>query len=221
MPLANFGLEGSARADLRQAHRRAERDGASFEVIPAERLDEILPTLRQLSDSWLTSKSTSEKRFSVGAFSPGYLRNFPTALVYCEGMPAAFANLWTTGTKEELSVDLMRFGPDAPRGSMDYLFIELMKWGREQGYRWFNLGMAPLAGLEVHPLAPAWHRVGNFVFRHGEHFYNFDGLRRYKAKFDPVWEAKYLVARGGISLPRVLVDVSVLIAGGMKELFAR
>ena len=188
--------------------------------IPPERLDEILPTLRQLSDSWLASKSTGEKRFSVGAFSREYLRHFPIALVYCEGMPAAFANLWTTGTEEELSVDLMRFGPDAPRGAMDYLFIELMKWGAREGYRWFNLGMAPLAGLEVHPLAPAWHRVGNFVFRHGEHFYNFDGLRRYKAKFDPVWEAKYLVARGGIALPRVLVDVSVLIAGGMKELFA-
>ncbi len=71
------------------------------------------------------------------------------------------------------------------------------------------------------PLAPAWHRVGNFVFRHGEHFYNFEGLRRYKTKFDPVWEPKYLVARGGIALPRVLVDVSLLIAGGMKELFAR
>jgi phosphatidylglycerol lysyltransferase len=221
VPLAEFGLEGSARADLRQAHRRAERDGATFEVISPESLDEMLPTLQKLSDSWLASKSTSEKRFSVGAFSREYLSNFPIALVYSEGTPAAFANLWTTGTREELSVDLMRFGPDAPRGAMDYLFIELMKWGRAQGYRWFNLGMAPLAGLEVHPLAPAWHRVGNFVFRHGEHFYNFDGLRRYKAKFDPVWEAKYLVARGGIALPRVLVDVSVLIAGGMKELFAR
>jgi len=221
VPLSEFGLEGSARADLRQAHRRAERDGATFEVISPERLDEIFPTLQQLSDSWLSSKSTSEKRFSVGAFSREYLSNFPIALVYSEGTPAAFANLWTTGTKEELSVDLMRFGPEAPRGAMDYLFIELMKWGRSEGYRWFNLGMAPLAGLEVHPLAPAWHRVGNFVFRHGEHFYNFDGLRRYKAKFDPVWEAKYLVARGGIALPRVLVDVSLLIAGGMKELFAR
>jgi len=44
---------------------------------------------------------------------------------------------------------------------MDYLFIELMLWGRQAGYRWFNLGMAPLSGLEAHPLAPAWHRVGN------------------------------------------------------------
>jgi phosphatidylglycerol lysyltransferase len=115
----------------------------------------------------------------------------------------------------------MRFGPDAPRGAMDYLFIELMLWAKAQGYRRFNLGMAPLAGLERHPLAPAWHRVGNFVFRHGEHFYNFEGLRRYKAKFDPEWEPRYLVAPGGVALPRILVDVSVLIAGGMKELFAR
>ena len=59
------------------------------------------------------------------------------------------------------------------------------------------------------------------TFRHGEHFYNFDGLRRYKTKFDPTWVPKYLVAPGGIALPRILVDVSMLISGGMKELFAR
>ena len=42
---------------------------------------------------------------------------------------------------------------------MDYLFIELMLWGQQAGYRWLNLGMAPLSGLEAHPLAPrgtAW-----------------------------------------------------------------
>ncbi|HEY4772096.1 MAG TPA: bifunctional lysylphosphatidylglycerol flippase/synthetase MprF [Steroidobacteraceae bacterium] len=221
VPLEDFSLEGAARADLRQAWRRAERDGASFEVIAPERIAEVLPELRRISDSWLTRKSVAEKRFSVGAFSEDYIRNFDTVLVRSEGNISAFANLWHTNSKEELSIDLMRFGPDAPRGAMDYMFIELMLWGRAQGYRWFNLGMAPLAGLERHPLAPAWHRVGNFVFRHGEHFYNFDGLRRYKSKFGPAWEPKYLVAPGGIALPRILVDVSVLISGGVKELFAR
>jgi phosphatidylglycerol lysyltransferase len=104
---------------------------------------------------------------------------------------------------------------------MDYLFVELMLWARAQGYQWFSLGIAPLAGLERHPLAPSWHRIGNFIFRHGEHFYNFEGLRRYKAKFHPTWEPKYLVAPGGLSLPLILIDVSVLIAGGVKELFAK
>jgi phosphatidylglycerol lysyltransferase len=221
VPLADFSLEGGARADLRQAHRRAQRDGASFEVVPAERVTDLLPRLQPISDAWLASKSTAEKRFSVGAFSPQYLSQFPLALVRAAGAAVAFANLWTTDTRAELSVDLMRFDPQAPRSAMDFLFVELMLWGQREGYRWFNLGMAPLSGLESHPLAPAWHRVGNFVFRHGEHFYNFEGLRRYKAKFDPVWEPRYLVARGGIALPRVLVEISVLIAGGMKELIAR
>jgi phosphatidylglycerol lysyltransferase len=221
VPLQDFSLEGPARAGLRSDHRRAARGGASFEIVTPDQVPALLPALRKISDAWLADKSTAEKRFSVGAFTEKYVANFPIALVRTEGSPSAFANLWPTGTKDELSIDLMRFGPDAPRSAMDYLFIELMLWARAQGYKWFNLGMAPLAGLERHPLAPAWHRVGNFVFRHGEHFYNFEGLRRYKAKFDPVWEPRYLVAPGGVALPRILIDVSVLIAGGMKELFAR
>jgi phosphatidylglycerol lysyltransferase len=218
--LTDFSLDGPARAALRQAHRHALRHALTFEIVPAGGSDALLPELQQISDAWLASRATGEKRFSVGYFSPQYLRKFPLALVRAAGEPAAFANLWATHTRAELAVDLMRFGPAAPSGAMDFLFIELMNWGRDQGYGWLNLGMAPLSGLDRHPLAPAWHRVGNFVFRHGEHFYNFEGLRRYKAKFDPHWEPKYLIARGGIALPRVLMDVSVLIAGGVKELFA-
>lgn len=222
VPLAAFDLQGSARAELRQAHRRAERDGASFDLLPAPAVDEYLPSLRAISDAWLEHKATHEKGFSVGAFRPDYLRHFPLALVRVGQQPVAFANVWTTDCRDELSIDLMRFGLDAPRSAMDYLFIELMLWGRAQGYAWFNLGMAPLAGLERHPLAPSWHRVGNFIFRHGEHFYNFTGLRHYKAKFAPVWEPKYLAVPGGLLvLPRVLKDVSILIAGGVRELVAR
>ncbi|MDE2049972.1 MAG: bifunctional lysylphosphatidylglycerol flippase/synthetase MprF, partial [Gammaproteobacteria bacterium] len=218
--LADFSLEGADRAGLRHAHRHAQRDGLTFDIQPAATAEELMPDLKRISDAWLTSKATGEKRFSVGYFSPQYLRNFPLAVVRQGGAAVAFANLWTTGTRAELAVDLMRFDPGAPAGTMDFLFAELMSWGRDHGYLWFNLGMAPLSGLDRHPLAPAWHRVGNFVFRHGEHFYNFEGLRRYKSKFIPHWEPKYLIARGGIALPRVLMDISVLIAGGVKELFA-
>jgi len=221
VPLANFSLEGSIRAELRTARRRGERDRATFEVVPPADVPQILPALRGISDSWLKEKATAEKGFSVGSYSERYLRNFPIALVRRDGEPVAFANLWQSAAREELAVDLMRFGPDAPPGAMDFLFVELMLWARQQGFSWFSLGVAPLAGLERHPLAPAWHRIGNFVFRHGEHFYNFEGLRRYKAKFHPTWEPKYLVAPGGVGLPLILVDVSVLIAGGLKELFVK
>jgi phosphatidylglycerol lysyltransferase len=216
--LPEFSLDGSARADLRQARRRAERDGASFEVLEPARVAAELPRLRAISDQWLAEKATAEKGFSLGAFSDPYVAQFPAAVVRAGTSIAAFATLWPTATREELSVDLMRFGPDAPRGSMDYLFVELMLWGRREGYRWFNLGMAPLSGLERRSLAPTWHRFGNFVYQHGEAFYNFDGLRRYKEKFNPRWEARYLAAPRGFQLPRVLYDVSTLISGGLGGL---
>ena len=99
-------------------------------------------------------------------------------------------------------IDLMRYGKDAPRDVMDLLFAELMLWGRAQGYRRFDLGMAPLSGLEAHQLAPLLDRAGALVFRHGEHFYNFEGLRRYKDKFKPVWERDngFALGSGGVFL---------------------
>jgi phosphatidylglycerol lysyltransferase len=104
---------------------------------------------------------------------------------------------------------------------MDYLFVELMLWGARAGYGQFNLGMAPLSGLEAHPLAPLWHRLGTLIFKQGEHFYNFEGLRAYKEKFDPLWRPKYLAAPGGMSLPTILLDVAALISGGIRGVFSR
>jgi phosphatidylglycerol lysyltransferase len=221
VPLADFGLLGASRADLRQAHRRGLRDGAQFAVI--EHVDAVtLTELRTVSNAWLAEKAVAEKGFSVGRFDDQYLRRFPVAVVRNEERRiVAFANVWPTATREEMSIDLMRFHPSAPRGVMDFLFIELMVWARGQGYQWFNLGMAPLAGLEQRPLAPTWHRLAALLYRYGENFYNFEGLRRYKQKFDPVWDPRYMAAPGGLALPRVLVDVTTLIAGGVREVLRK
>lgn len=112
----------------------------------------------------------------------------------------------------------MRYLPTAPRGVMDFLFIEMMLWGRQQGFRWFNLGMAPLTGMESGELAPLWHKLGGLVARFGEHFYNFQGLRRYKEKFDPIWQPKYVACPAGLALPRMLADIGALVSGGLKGL---
>jgi phosphatidylglycerol lysyltransferase len=115
----------------------------------------------------------------------------------------------------------MRHLGDAPNGTMDYLFAELLLWGRGEGYHWFNLGVAPLSGLRARAGAPLWHRFGRLVYQYGEHFYNFRGLRRYKEKFDPVWTPRYLASPGGLALPAALVDVAALVAGGFAGILVR
>lgn len=217
--LSGFELAGPRFKSLRHAVHRAERGGASFDVIPASAIDDsTLRALRRVSDAWLQTRNAREKGFSLGRFSRAYLQAFDCAVVRKNGNIVAFANLLQAPSGGELSVDLMRHDAEAPPGTMDFLFVRVMQWGAGAGYRWFNMGMAPLSGLTTHPLGPIWQRLGTLLYRHGEHFYNFEGLRAYKAKFDPDWRPRYLMAPAGISLPGTLMDVISLIAGGGARL---
>ena len=216
--LKSFGLEGSARSDLRQAINRAGREGAEFSIVPADSVAAIISQLKLVSDQWLTNKNAHEKGFSLGYFDAGYLVNFDCAVVRVQGEIVAFANLWKSGNGKALSVDLMRYNDAAPKSIMDYLFAQIMLWGKEQGFESFSLGMAPLSGLERRALAPLWHKLGNLIYRFGEDFYNFDGLRKYKEKFEPAWEPRFIACKGGLELPSVLLDTTALISGGVKEI---
>lgn len=219
--LTAFSLKGDMGKNHRHAINRLEKADCTFEILSLDQAPAILAELRAVSDAWLAAKRTREKRFSLGFFSEGYLKEGPVAVVRQAGKIVAFANLWLGANKEELSPDLMRYVPDAPANLMEYLFLQLMLWGQREGYHWFNLGMAPFSGFDDRALAPLWNRLGSFVFRHGEHFYNFQGLRQYKDKFAPEWTPKYLACPGGLALPRILANVASLIAGGMKGVIGK
>jgi phosphatidylglycerol lysyltransferase len=145
--LDGFSLQGPSRSELRYAHKRAQKDGASFEVAPANAVRDLLPELKSVSDEWLANRHTREKGFSLGRFEDDYLERFPMALVRREGRIVAFANLWLSGEQEEIAIDLMRQRQDSGYGVMDYLFIETMLWSQKQNYRWFSFGVAPLSGM--------------------------------------------------------------------------
>src|SRR6516225_6391985 len=127
----------------------------------------------------------------------------------------------TTELGEEVTVGLMRHKPGASRYAMEYLFIRLIQCFRDQGYRSLCLGMVPLSGLRTHRLAPHWHRVAHVVWSLGRRFYNFQGLRTFKGKFDPIWEPRYLAASGWFGPYLALIDIVSLIGGGMRVLASR
>ncbi len=221
VPLKEFSLANSSNKDLRRTNKKAVEEGLRFEIVPQIKVAALLPQLKLISDAWLSEKSAAEKGFSLGFFHEEYLLQCDIALIFNQETPIAFANLWKGAGQHELSIDLMRYLPDASRSVMEFLFIQLMLWGKQEGYAWFNLGMAPLSGIDSHRLGPLWNRVSSLMFRHGEHFYNFQGLRNYKSKFNPVWTPKYLASPGGLATARVLADVSTLIAGGVRRLLRR
>lgn len=132
VPLVSFSPEGGSRKGLRHTRHRLENEGCAFEVIGPERVPLLLPELERISDAWLSGKNTREKKFSIGFFDPEYLKRFPAGIVRKEGKIVAFANLWPGAEKEELSIDLMRYLPDAPAEVMEFLLIESMLWGADR-----------------------------------------------------------------------------------------
>jgi phosphatidylglycerol lysyltransferase len=215
--LHDFSLQGPRRANLRHGVKRGEREGLTFEVVAVPQIPEILGQMRIISNAWLESHNTREKSFSLGSFKEPYVLKQPVAIVRKGPRIVAFATLMAPDVlRIEAAIDLMRQQPDAPAGTMDFLFANMMLYCQAQGYQRFGLGMAPMSGMEQHQLASRWHRFGRMMFQHGERFYNFRGLRNFKDKFDPEWEARYLIAESGLAPLFTFSDVAALISGGLK-----
>lgn len=218
VPLDRVTLEGHAGKMNRQYLRRAVRDGIGFRILEPPEVSARMAELSAVSDDWLRTKQVIERQFSIGYFNPPYVRRFRCAIVEanCDSRRIlAFANLLEGPRREELSVDLMRYRTDGPT-VMDFLITSVLLWGKEAGYGTFNLGMAPLASVGDRRGAHQRERLAALVFRRGEPWYNFQGVRHYKHKFNPDWLPRYLAYEGVWEWPIALANVSALIAGSWK-----
>ncbi|POA17823.1 hypothetical protein C1886_20200 [Pseudomonas sp. FW300-N1A1] len=219
--LQRFDLDakGKEMKDLRYTWNRGTRDGLSLEIFEPGQAP--MDELKVISDAWLTGKNVREKGFSLGRFSDDYLKYFRIAIIHFEGRPVAFANLLETYSHDLASLDLMRAHPEAPKLTMEFMMVGLIQYYKSHGYARFSLGMVPLSGLQPRRGAPLTQRLGSMVFRRGEQLYNFQGLRRFKDKFQPDWEPRYMAVPAGLDPLVALADTAALIAGGLTGLVKR
>ncbi len=219
--LAGFDLasNGKEMKALRYTWSRGQRDGLTLQFYAPGQAP--LDELQGISEAWLQGKNVREKGFSLGRFSPDYLAHFRIVVVRVEGRAVAFANLLECDSRVVASLDLMRVMADAPKSTMEFLMLGLILHFKEAGYERFSLGMVPLAGLQPRRGTPLPLRLGAWVFNRGESFYNFQGLRRFKDKFQPQWEPRYLAVPAGLDPWVAMADTAALIAGGMGGLVRR
>jgi len=203
--LEKFTLAGSANKDVRNAVSRIERAGYRAEVHLPPLEDRLISSLREISDAWLTLRKGGEMHFSVGWFEDSYIRNGPVIVIYdSNNSPMAFANLVSEYQKNELTLDLMRHYPGVQNGTMEFMFTRMFQWAKENGYDTFSLGLSAIVGVGEKPDDPrveqALHTIAEGITR----FYNFKGLHKFKEKFHPQWEPRYMVYPGAANLPVIL-----------------
>ena len=214
--LDRFSLSGKKMKALRAVKNKFERENFEFEILKPPFSDDSLMRLKEVSDEWLHGRK--EKGYSLGFFDHNYLNKSEIAVMKVNGNDfIAFTSLMPVYDQHKtISVDLMRFKQSAPPGTMDFLFLSLFEWAKEEGYQYFNLGMAPLSNVGRSKYSFLSERIAAQIFLHGHIFYHFQGLRKFKGKYAHSWERKYLAYRKKSSLPFTMAQVSLLIGRKRK-----
>ncbi|AZB44001.1 bifunctional lysylphosphatidylglycerol flippase/synthetase MprF [Bacillus sp. FJAT-42376] len=208
--LDEFTLTGKKKANLRAVKNKFEREGFVFTIAKPPFSDLFIEELEAVSFNWLRGRK--EKGFSLGFFDRDYIQQAPVAVLRnAAGTMMAFATIMPVYDSETISIDLMRHSSEVPSGTMDMIFISIILDMKEQGYKWFNLGMAPLSNVGQNKYAFWSERAAARIYKHGQYFYQFEGIRKYKEKFASRWEPKYLAFSGRSTLPVTMLQLSRLI----------
>ena len=182
----------------------------------------MLRELKTISDEWLSYRGASEMKFSLGWFDESYLNTCPILLVReREGFIEAFANIVMEFQNNGAAVDLMRHRTQVESGLMDFLFVSMLMWAKEQKYQTFNLGLSALSGVGEHSDDPLIERALHYIYNNVNRFYNFRGLHAFKEKFHPMWSPRYLIYPGPSSLPSVSIALFRATYGGELLSFLR
>jgi len=210
--LDRFTLEGSAMGDVRRSRNKLDAAGLEARLYPPDthpfdpsREPALRDQLGAVSSEWLRSRKGAEKGFAMGRFDPNRLADQWLAAAFNpeRGRVEAFITLVPIWGRRGWALDLMRRRDDAPPGVIEFLIVSCAEAAKERGDELISLSLSALAKTEA-DAADAGDRARAFLMEHLRRFYDFEGLFRWKSKFVPEFEPRYLVYADPMALPRVV-----------------
>jgi phosphatidylglycerol lysyltransferase len=203
-----FDVKGRAKSDLREAVNRGRRNGWQLLFFDRPIEDESLKTqITAISEEWLTHKFGGEFGFTMsGTPLSGSNETLVTAAVDTGGHVMAFMTLAPMYGVRGWAGDFLRGSRDSPPGVIDYLVVSTIFRLRERGDQILSLGLAPLANETSDGADKLFssERVLALIYNRFNIVYHFKSLYRFKRKFGPRWENRYLAYPSPSSLPRVI-----------------
>ncbi|MEQ8223871.1 MAG: phosphatidylglycerol lysyltransferase domain-containing protein, partial [Candidatus Eremiobacterota bacterium] len=206
--------KGKAGKDLRPPLNKLTKLGYRAELHKPPLTDKLIGELKSISDEWLTMMHGTEKKFTLGWFDYEYIKNCPVMAVHGpEGDITAFANIIPIYSCNQSTIDLMRRKKKIENGTMDFLFISLLEWARENGNTGFSLGLCPFTGIEDESNDPVIEKALKYIYENINQFFNFKGIHTFKEKFQPEWSPRYIIYPSQALLPSVCLSLVQAIEG--------
>lgn len=227
--LATWAPRGDRAKKARAGVNQARRAGVHVsEVIEVD--ENLIRETACLCKSWLTTRRSAirfEWLFTVDPFQHKEKKKYFTARD-ANGRLVGFLAASPIPARDGWYLEDVLRSRHAPNGTTDLLVVEVLDALKRSGAKLATLGTALMAAEGV--ADPAIHvsfvlsRAVQFLAGCCSIFYNFDGVRRFKAKFAPSWwESEYvLISQNVTAPPRVLsAIIYAVVPAGPSYLIAR
>ncbi|MGZ4592076.1 MAG: phosphatidylglycerol lysyltransferase domain-containing protein, partial [Actinomycetes bacterium] len=203
--VADFSLEGRAMRNVRQMVNRVSRAGYACELrrlgdIPADELDE----LRRCVSAWRVGDTERGYSMALGRFGDPSDGACVVATARRDGRVHALIALVPWG-RHGLSLDLMRRDQEVDPGVNELLIAKTLQHAPELGIERVSLNFAVFRAalargerIGASPGTRAWRRVLLLASRWAQ----IESLYRFNAKFQPIWEPRFILYPDVGDLPR-------------------
>jgi len=183
---------------FRQIRNRFTKLGYHVELAEAPHDQVLLDKLARISHAWLERPGRAERGFMMGYHTAEYIQQSMVALLYDDQHTVrGFMNIVPAYEDGVANYDMLRCDAKALGNSNDFLLMGAIELLQQRGVRVLNLGLCPLKGLdEKQENASVIDVTLRFIYANGDRFYSFRGLQRFKDKYHPAWEDRYIAYSG-------------------------
>lgn len=202
LDLNEFKINVSQNKYFRNISNKFTKQSYSTEMLIAPHNPAIIKRLKDISDQWLKKPGRSERGYAMGYFDEAYLKQCDIFIARdAAGTIQAFLNLVPANfDPNQATYDLLRNSSENISNINDYLLLNFIDYLIEHNYQELNMGLCPLAGLQSSEDSDSnlINSALKIAYSNGNRFYSFDGLYRFKQKYQPNWRNKYIVYEGSV-----------------------
>jgi phosphatidylglycerol lysyltransferase len=219
----------SRHSSIRAQLNRARNKGVTVTEWPIQRANDN-PDLRHCLHAWLRSKGLPPLHFVIEPETLKRLENRRVFVAERGSKVVAFLLLSPIPERAGWLTEQFPHCPGAPNGTVELMMDTAFQRIAEENCEYITLGLSPLSKrAKIEPFDnPVWLRILlAWMRKHGQRFYNFDGLDRFKSKLMPAyWEPVFAISNEPEFSGRTLYAIAEaftenksfrVLAGGLKR----
>jgi phosphatidylglycerol lysyltransferase len=184
-------------SSIRAQLNRARNKSVIIEEWPVEKARNN-PELHDCLHQWLESKGLPPLHFVIEPETLDRLENRRVFVALKDDRVQAFLVLSPIPERHGWLTEQFPHRPGAPNGTVELMMSEAIKKLASENFEYVTLGLSPLSRrAKIEPFDnPFWLRfLLAWMRKHGQRFYNFDGLDRFKSKLCPeYWEPIFAIS---------------------------